>query len=602
MSKSQKLNTNWKLDHLLSDTSEKNIQKLKEKLDQEATSFQTKWENNKEYLTDPIILKAALDEYELMSRGGNEEDNLGYFFWLKSCLDTTDPKIKAINNDLSNFGNKLIDKTRFFELNIAKIPLQKQKEFLASEKLSKYKHFLEEIFRESKHVLSQEEEKIVNRLATPAYSNWNQMVEEFLSKEQATVLDHEGNKIKKTLPEISGLIIDQNKEIRDTAAKAMHKITKKYSEVATAELNSILQFKKDMDELRNYSRPDESRFISDDIDATFIDTLVETVSKRFEISHKFYEIKAKLLGQDKLEYHERAVEYGALSKEYTFEEAVEIIAGTFNNLDSEFEQIFLEFVKNGHIDVYPQKGKVGGAFCVHNQITQPVYILLNYTNKLNDVLTIAHEMGHAIHNEFMRKKQHALYFDNSKATAEVASTFMEDFVLQNLLKTATKEEQLAILVQKATDETASIQAQVAFYMFEQEMHKQFAQKSYLSTNELSKMFANFVDKYAGKYVKPIKGNNYRWVAFSHIRNFFYVYSYASGLLISKSLQNSTKQNPDFIKKVKEFFETGSSLSPKDTFLHLGINIYDKQFWKKGLDEQETLINSVETLAKELGKI
>jgi oligoendopeptidase F len=309
-----------------------------------------------------------------------------------------------------------------------------------------------------------------------------------------------------------------------------------------------------------------------------------------------------MLKVKKLAYHERNIEYGDMTGRHPFPKAVGLVHSVFGKLDPEFADIFAGFIENGQIDAYPKRDKDSGAFCIHHLMIQPTYILLNHTDKLHDVLTIAHELGHGINNELIKKRQHALDFGTPTSTAEVASTFMEDFVLDEIIRSADDEQRLAIMMQKLNDDVSSIFRQVACYQFERELHKDYRGKGYLSKEEIGKLFRKHMTAYMGNAVLQSEGSENWWVYWSHIRYFFYVYSYASGLLISKSLQNSVKQDPVFIHKVKEFLSAGLSDSPKNIFGRLGIDISDSRFWDKGLDEVERLLDDTEQLANRLGKI
>src|SRR5208283_734461 len=313
-------------------------------------------------------------------------------------------------------------------------------------------------------------------------------------------------------------------------------------------------------------------------------------------------LKARLMNVSKLKYHERNVEYGNVHKKYGFNESIKLIERVLKHLDSQFAAIFSGFRKNGQLDVYPKKGKTSGAFCAHHLISQPTYILLNHTNNLNDVLTLSHELGHGINNEIMREKQNALNFGTPLSTAEVASTFMEDFVLEEILRTADDELRLAIMMKKLNDDVSTIFRQVACYRFEKELHELFREKGFLPKEQIGLAFQNHMAAYMGDFVEKSHGSENWWVYWSHIRSFFYVYSYASGLLISKSLQNSVKKDPAFIGKVKEFLSAGLSDSPRKLFEPLGLDITDREFWAGGLDEIENLLQETINLAKKLGKI
>ncbi|HYA26516.1 MAG TPA: M3 family metallopeptidase, partial [Thermodesulfovibrionales bacterium] len=375
-----------------------------------------------------------------------------------------------------------------------------------------------------------------------------------------------------------------------------------HADVAEAELNSILGNKKIDDELRKMERPDLARHISDDIESEVVDSLIKAVSDRFDIPQRYYGLKAKLLRTKKLKYHERNVEYGGLAKHYTFEKSVRLVKKVLGNLDPGFAEIFDSFLDNGLVDAFPRKGKASGAFCAHHLISHPTYILLNHMGKLNDVLTLAHELGHGINNELMKGKQDALNFGSPLLTAEVASTFLEDFVLQELLREADAESRLAVMVNKLNDDISTIFRQAACYRFEQELHQEFRHKGYLSKKEIGQLFQKHMASYMGNLVEQSPGSENWWIYWGHIRHFFYVYSYASGLLISKSLQSAVKKDPRFIAKVKDFLSAGLSDSPRNIFMRLGIDITEKAFWDRGLDEVETLLWETEKLARELKKL
>lgn len=596
------MKTVWDLSPLFKSENGPQIEIAKKKAEDATRKFVNKWKSRNDYLKNPDSLKHALDEYEIYQRMFGGGLNVGYYLHLKTSLDQNDTKLKAKENKIIEFSKNLENQMQFFELNLAKVDKKIQGTFLKDDRLKPYKHFLERLFIRGKYLLTEPEEKIINLKSTPAHANWIRMTSGFLTKEETKVLD-EDKKIKtKTFSDILGLMNSKNKKVRDSAAKAFNKIQAKYVDVAEHELNSILIDKKIDDDLRGSRRPDESRHIGDDIETEVVDVLLKTASEHFDISKRYYKLKAKLLGVPKLKYHERNVEIGKISKKYKFDESVKILSKAFNDLDPEFAEIYKKFVDEGRLDVYPIKSKYSGAFCTYGLITQPTYSLLNWTNKLNDVLTFAHEMGHGINFELVRKVQNSINFGVTITTAEVASTFMEDFVLEELKSNADDEMKLALSMMKLNDDISTIFRQVALYNFELELHKKVRGVGYLSKDEIGKLFQKHMASFMGDVVEQSEGSENWWVYWSHIRMFFYVYSYAMGLLISKSLQSSVKSNPKFIANVKEFLSAGLSESPKTTFSKLGIDITQKSFWEKGISEVETLLSETEKLAKRLGKI
>lgn len=590
-----KYKTSWNFELLVKNFSDKTLEDEQKLIDKKVRTFVKNY-SEKDLLSDNALLLEALNSYEKLFVEHGLEGKSGLYLYLKLFLDQSDAQIKGKVNKIDEHSKMLFNELQFFTHRISKATDSQKDLILKDENLKKYHHFLFKLFKEGEYLLSESEEKIITLKSKTSSSNWVQMTQQLLSKEEATI---EGN--KKAFTEVVSLMDSKNKKTRDNAAQEFNRIMEKWVDVAEIELNSILENKKLDDDLRKIVRADFVRHLSDDVETEVIDVLLESVSSKFEISKRFYELKSKLLGVKKLKYHERNLEIASINKTYSFDESVDLVTKVFGNLDSEFLEIFQSFLKNGEIDVYPKKGKSSGAFCLSDMKSNPIFILLNHTDKLNDVLTLAHEVGHAIHFE-MAKEQNSLNFGASLATAEVASTFMEDFVLQEILKEADEEMKLNLLMVKLNDDVSTIFRQVACYKFEQDLHNRFRETGYLSKEEIGNLFTKNMKDYMGDFVNQDSGSENWWVYWSHIRYFFYVYSYASGLLISKSLQSSVQNDPKFVNKIKTYFKAGNSDSAKNIFAEMNIDITDRAFWLKGLGEVEELLAEAESLAKKLGKI
>ncbi|NMB69598.1 M3 family oligoendopeptidase [candidate division WWE3 bacterium] len=572
-------------------------------LQTENTLFVNKWKDDQTYLSDPYKLKEALDELENIESRYDSGGDAGYYFELRSAQEQDSSVIKGFLNQIHEFAVKIENERQFFLINLSKISPDNQNIFLNSPILKKHKHFLETLFRDARFILSDKEEQLLNITSNSSYGNWVQMTSDLISREEREIPDETGKVSNQPVTQIIKLTNSPNKKVRDQAAKAYNDILKKYVDVAEAEMNSIIQHKRSIDKVRGFTRPDESRIISDDMELATVDTLLDSVVSRYDISKDFYKFKAKLFGFSKLAYHERNLDYGRINKEkYTYEYSVNLVKTVFKNLDAEFMDIYECYLNNGRFDVFPRKGKVFGAFCSSGHLEQPGYILLNHTDLLTDVTTIAHEMGHAINNELIRKSQSAFYFDTPLSTAEVASTFMEDFVLEELEKTASDELKLAILIKRLDEDVSTIMRQVACYKFEQDLHNAFAQQGYVVKDEISKLFQKNMADYMGEGVSMDAGSENWWVYWSHIRSFFYVYSYASGLLISRSLQHKYKEDHSFMNHIKEFLSAGTSDSPYNIFMKMGIDIKDGKFWFDGLNQVSENLSKAKNLATKLGKI
>lgn len=601
------MKTQWDLTKLISSEDPEFIENLKSQIESAWNEFIQKWEKNNDYLFDPSTLKVALDEYEALTVKYGIDGGLSYYFELKDALEQGNSNTKAQINKIEEFTSNLVNKIQFFSHRISKIDKADQQKFLESDELKEYKHFLERSFEESAYLLTEDQEKIVNLLSKPAKYNWTQMVESFLANDQERVLTEEGTYEKRPLALIGPMMDTKNENVRESAFKAILKIRSRWASIAENEINSILEYKRNSDLLRGFKTPEASRHLSDDIDSEVVNSMVESVTSKYSVIQDYFRFKAKILGKNKLkaqeamlgiEYLDKTIDSSRI-KAFTLDQAVELVGSVMKSLDPEFENIYNDFFDEGRVDVFPKKGKVNGAFCASVHKNQPVYILLNFTGKMQDCLTLAHEMGHGI-NDVLMRNQNELNYGTVLSTAEVASTFMEDFVWQKIYSEADDEQKFVLIMQKIEDDIGTIFMQVACYTFEQNLHQEFRKLGYLSKEMISTIF---IDSF-----KPLYGNSVdfkktkdKWVSWTHIRSFFYVYSYASGLLISKSLQKSVKDNPDFINKVKDFLSAGTSQSPKDIFNNLGIDITKKEFWNNGLDEIEELIIQAKELAKKLNR-
>lgn len=555
--------------------------------------FVKEWRDHKDYLIDPVVLRKALDDYEEWAckygLGGDPLFRTG----LEGILDQDNPEIKARYNKLYEEAVRIENELEFFMLNLGKIAKDNRQKFLEHLKLTEYNYFLERIFEHAKYDLSEPEEMILNLKSKTSHGNWVSMLEDLLSTEE-----REG----KSFSEITGLLSDEDKATRDKAAGWFNQILRKYNKIAEYELNSVLENNQINLNLRKYETPEQPRHLSDDISEKMIQNLLDAVTKHNHISKKFYQLKAGLLGVAQLEYHERNVPYSPEKRKISIESSVETVRKTFEEMDPWAEELFVKYVEEGRIDALPKKGKSGGAACVSNLKTQPIYIFLNHTGRLRDTITLAHEMGHALHAELINEKQHALYTGSSLTTAETASTLTENLVREKLIGESEGVEKLSLMVETLNDSVSSIQRQVACYRFERDLHRKFEQSGYLAKETIGEIFQEHMLSYMGDYVDQSCGSKNWWIYWSHIRNFFYVYSYASGSLIAQTLQARIREDPSFFDQIKLVLSLGTSTSPKDAFKKIGIDISNKEFWTEGLGEQKRLLDSAWTLAEKLGKI
>lgn len=573
---------NWNLKLLYSNLDDPQIKKDIKLSTNAIQNFVAKWKDDYKYLKDSKTLKIALDEYERLNREYGVLTKPFYYTFLSKEIDLDNKDLKARLNKLSHTATKLENEIQFFEINLSKIPKKKQTEFVNSPELKEYKHYLEMLFANAKYILTDKEEKVFNLTSKTSFSNWVNMLEELLAKQTLVVINKELKKERISYNEASKYLTSTNKKVRDKTAKEYNKVNEKYIEIAEYEMNSILEAKQISDDYRGIKRADLPRHLSTDVDTEIVDTLIDVVTKNFNISKEFYKKKAKLLNQKTLGYHERNVPIEKIDRQYEFEKGLNIVKDVFYDIDTDFGNILNSFIKNNQIDSFPKNNKSGGAYCIHVNRNLPTYILLNYNKKVNDILTIAHESGHGIHSQLV-SKQNSLNDSYSLALAEVASTFFEDFALERIMEESDdKELRKSLKMESMSDAVNTIFRQIAFYNFEKELHTTFREKGYLSHEEISDIFIRNMQAYLGDAVDVDDGMRYGWIYVSHFRRPFYVYTYASGLLISKFLQKKVREDRGFIEKFKTFLEAGSSKSVKNIFMDIGIDISKREFWKEGI--------------------
>lgn len=579
-------NMKWNLKPLFKSDGDPNITKRQAEVLENSYKFINKWKIRTDYLNNPRALAIALKEYEGWLANYGTNDQICYYFWLRSEQEKNNPKIKAKLNQAKDVAVKIDNDIQFFTINLSKISLANQKKFLQSPELEPYRRLLQRLFETARFTKSEAEEKILNHLSDTSYHRWVNLLESLLAEEERN---------GQNFPMLLANCSNPDKKIRHKAGQAVNEVLQAWAPVAEQELNAVLEYKKSIDQIREADEPETLRLVSDDISKQAVEAMLQAVEDNYPLAKRYYKLKAKILKQNELNYFERAVPVGKIKKKWTFEEARRLVAQELQKLDSELNQIFENFLKNGQLDVYPNKGKSDGAFCAHYSSTLPTYILLNHTNQWQDVKTLAHEVGHGINNELVRKNGRPLYFGTPTSTAEVASTFFEDMVLASSRENLSDQEKLIMLMSKLDDEVSTIFRQVAAFRFEQNLHRKYRQEGYLAKEKIGKLWQTEMKKYMGPSVKFPTGSENWWVYWSHFRNFFYVYSYASGLLIAKTLQSKVRANPKFINEVKKFLSAGTSQSPREIFAQLGLEIENPVFWQTGLKQFEELLTEAEKL-------
>jgi oligoendopeptidase F len=581
------MKTVWDLKQLYKSDTDPKIEKDIKAIENTLITFEKKYRNKTDYLKDEKKLLDALKDYEIL------EEKLSYmrpsrYFYLKHDLDAQNKVVQAkmnvITERLTKAGNHIL----FFNLQIGKIDTKLQQKFLKSSALKKYHYYLKIQFESGKYTLSEPEEKILSLKRMPAHGLWVQAGQKMITKQ---VIKWKGKDLP--LAEAQNILSSLNTPNRRKLAALISDSLYEISDVVESELNAVIINKKINDELRGYEKPYSATIKSYQNDEKSIETLIKTVTDHFHISHRFFKLKKKILGLSQFQYEDAIARVGKIDKKISFEKGYSIVKSAFNSLDSKYVKIYENFFKNGQVDVYPQKGKRGGAYCMSSE-NAPTFILLNHVPNMNSVMTLAHEMGHAFHSELSRN-QPLFYQDYTTSIAEVASTFFEAVVFDHVFEMLDEKEKRIALHDKIQDDIGTIFRQTAAFNYELDLHTQIRERGSLSKEEMAALLNKHFKSYLGPVFDLREKDGYRYVSWPHFRYFFYVYAYAYGQIISKALYARYKEDKSYLKEIEKFLSAGGSKSPEDIFKEIGIDTSKPEFFIHGLKSVEEDIKKLEKL-------
>lgn len=558
-------------------------------------NFAQQYENQNDYFEKEDLLLKALKDFENLVERGSAWKPVMYFHHRKD-LNSADDEAEARKNILISRLTNAANKTVFFTNRLSKISKEKQKYFLGSDALRPYQYFLKVIFDEAGHNLTEAEEKILNLKILPARELWISGQEKLLNSQ--TILF--GGKAV-SLPEAMGKLFELPLRKRHALGERIVKKLREVSFFAEQELNAVFTNKKIDDQLRKFPEAYSATVLSNQNEAETIKNLVKTVSENFSVSHDFYALKAKLMGEKRLLYSDRAAAVGKTQSSFSFKDGFDVLAKAFGAVDPEYTKILESFAANGQIDVFPQKGKTGGAYCSGSQNT-PTLVLLNFTENTDSVMTFSHEMGHSIHTELAKKNQPALYRDYSYATAEIASTLFENFAFAELFERLSDREKIIALHDRLNDDIQTIFRQVACFNFELALHQKIRVDGFASKEEIAALLNREMKKYLGPIFDLKEDDGYFFVSWPHIRRFFYVYTYAFGQLTSKAMYRKFLADKNFAKNIRQFLSAGGSNSPENILRSIGINVSDPAFFREGIQTISDEIKKLRALAAKTGLI
>lgn len=572
------INTKWNLDALYG--SEELLLNALKNIKISSKNFEKIYKNSLKILHVNEFLE-AIKEYESISE---KLGKIMTFAFLKFAQNSDNNIFYSkCNNETTKCSEHLL----FFELEFNKLPIDKQKSIISFS--NKYSYFLESLSKLRKHQLSQKEETILLKKDNTGASAFSRLFDEHFSK---LVFNFRGKVISEE--EILSYLHHDKREIRKEAAIVFSQELAKHQHLLAYIYNMIKADLKIDCELRKYQNAEEPRHIDNKISQKSVDSLIKSAEKNFNLVHEYYNAKKEILGFDELYDYDR---YAPLEKDetiYSFENAKEIVLKTFKEFSPKFESIAQKAFNDGWIDIYPAQNKRSGAFSHPATTDTHPYILLNYTNQRRDLFTLAHELGHTIH-QYLSKDAGYLASDTPLTTSETASVFAEMMVFDALKSEARKEDKKAMLAGKIEDIFATFYRQINFTTFERRIH---AYDGELRADDFNNIWKDESKKMFGDSIKLLPHYDIWWSYIPHfIHSPFYCYAYSYGQLLVLALYGLYKSEKmeDFKEKYISFLSAGGGKSPAELVAFFGFNIEDEAFWEIGILEIKKLVDEFKEL-------
>lgn len=529
-------------------------------------------------------------------------EKIYYYAHLNYDADTLDEKYKVMTNKVSDLFTKYNELSSFVVPEILKLDEEKLNTFYKEEeKLEDYRFSIENIYRFKNHTLDEEKEKMLSNLSK-CLSNPEETYEALTDSdfEYDYITDEKGNKVKFNESNYSLFIKSKDRSVRKRAFEMLHNKYKKYIRTITSTYKGEVENNVVLAKIRNYDSAISASLYSDNVPVDIYNNLIKVVNDNMNVLYDYYDLKKEILSLDCLHMYDTYVEIiNKIDKKYSFDEAKEIVIDALSVLGDKYVKNLKKAFDEKWIDIYHSKGKRSGAYSSGNFDVNP-YVLLNFEGTLNDVSTLAHELGHSMHTYLSCKNNPYQYSSYEIFVAEVASTVNELLLANYMLKNSkNKEEKLAVINHILDLYKATLYRQTMFAEFEKETHKLREKGEVLTSDLLSNTYYNLVKKYFGPNVLCDDLIKYEWARIPHFYYNFYVYKYATGISAASYIVDGILNNKEgALENYINFLKTGGSMYPLDELKIAGVNLNSKSVvlsaiktFEKYLKEFKDIYNS-----------
>jgi oligoendopeptidase F len=525
--------------------------------------------------------------HELVGRAGS-------YASLQFSTDTADPARGALLQLVQERATEIETKLLFFELEWAELDDARADELLSAPGLDFARHHLRSARRYRPHLLSEPEEKILAEKSISSQSAWARLFGELVSALRVSLDDSE-----LSLEIALSRLQHPDRDVRRTAAEAVSATLAPGLRTRAFIYNTLVHDKAVEDRLRRYPHWLASRNLANEASDESVMALIEAVRRRYDIPQRWYALKARLLGVERLADYDRAAPVRPEDVAFSFSEARELVLDTYDGFSPAAGSVVRRFFDERWVDAPVRPNKRGGAFCAYTVPTVHPYVLLNFTARRRDVLTMAHELGHGLHAA-LAQPQGIFHQSTPLTLAETASVFGEALVFGRLLDAAADEGQrLSLLAERIDGAIATVFRQMAMNRFEHLVHTRRRSEGELSVDRMCETWVETQHELFGDSVEITEGYRMWWSYVPHFINTpGYVYAYAYGQLLALSAYSRYLNEGDpFVPRYLELLAAGGSMSPEELGSIIGIDLADPGFWDSGLELVEKQLREAEELAE-----
>ena len=584
------LETEWDLSPLVDGADDAGVDRQLAESATRAAAFAERYAGNVAEL-DANGLRDAMQELEAINELVGKAAS---YASLKFSTDTADPARGALLQKMQEQATAIETQLLFFELEWAALDDARAEALLTADGLEFCRHHLRSARRYRPHLLSEPEEKILAEKSISSESAWGRLFGELVSALRITLEDEET-----TLDVALSRLQAADRDVRRTAAEGVSAALEPGLRTRAFIYNTLIHDKSVEDRLRHYPHWLASRNLSNEATDESVMALIEAVRGRYDIPQRWYRLKAKLLGIDRLADYDRAAPVLAEDLTFSFGQARELVLETYDSFSPAAGRTVRRFFDEQWVDAPVRPNKRGGAFCAYTVPSVHPYVLLNFTARRRDVLTMAHELGHGLHAALAQPR--GVFHQSTPLTlAETASVFGETLVFGRLLDAATDdEERLGLLAERIDGAIATVFRQMAMNRFEHLMHTTRRSEGELSTDRIGELWVETQAELFGDSVEITDGYRLWWSYVPHFINTpGYVYAYAYGQLLALSAYGRYREEGDpFVPRYLELLSAGGSRSPEELGAIVGIDLSDPGFWEAGLKLVEEQLTAAENLAE-----